>query len=249
MEGQMYYQSTRSGIKASPAEAVLKICDKIDRYQLSKPERDKIYRYLDHERPETMMEALDILDRYEEPIKKRSSHEISRTIRKIIGSETVYEFMQQVEYSLDGLNKDYNKKDIDTHYKDPQFFRLTEIAKKYGRDFKAFYRDIDRAKKAGEQQRSIRGLTEAEEYEELQDASIYLLTATRAKGMEFDAVIILDADDHEWPNSLSTDMEEERRLFYVAMTRAKNYLYFVLSEKCQESRFLPESGIRSHFGR
>ena len=111
------------------------------------------------------------------------------------------------------------------------------------------YRDIDRAKKAGELQRSMRGLTETEEYEELQDTSIFLLTATRAKGMEFDAVIILDVDDHEWPNSLSTDMEEERRLFYVAMTRAKNYLYFVLSQNNQESRFLPESGIRSHLGR
>ena len=66
---------------------------------------------------------------------------------------------------------------------------------------------------------------------------------TRSKGHEYDAVIILDADDIEWPNRLSGNMEEERRLFYVAMTRARKALYFAVSGELLESRFLLEAGL------
>ena len=61
--------------------------------------------------------------------------------------------MACVEENLRGLSKDYNKKDIDLHYKEPQFFRLTEVARKYCGDFKRFYRDIEKARKAGEKSR------------------------------------------------------------------------------------------------
>ena len=63
-------------------------------------------------------------------------------IDKLLASDSVYKFMVCVEENLRGLGKDYNKKDIDVHYKEPQFFRLTEVARKYGSDFKRFYRDI-----------------------------------------------------------------------------------------------------------
>ena len=67
------------------------------------------------------------------------------------------------------------------------------------------------------------------------------MTATRSKGHEFDAVIVLDADDNEWPNRMNGDIEEERRLFHVAMSRAKKYLYFVTDSRNLESRFLLEA--------
>ena len=70
-----------------------------------------------------------------------------------------------------------------------------------------------------------------------------MVTATRSKGHEYDIVIILDVHDGEWPAQMSDDMEEERRLFYVAITRAKKYLYFVTSDDRLCSRFLLEAGI------
>lgn len=69
------------------------------------------------------------------------------------------------------------------------------------------------------------------------------MTATRSKGHEYDGVIILDCYDTEWPNSLAEDIEEERRLMYVAMTRAKKYLYFISSNDKEESRFIDEMGL------
>ncbi|NOX54410.1 MAG: ATP-binding domain-containing protein, partial [Planctomycetes bacterium] len=59
----------------------------------------------------------------------------------------------------------------------------------------------------------------------------YLILSTihSAKGLEWDTVYIIHAADGNIPSDMATgdeeQIEEERRLFYVAMTRAKNRLY------------------------
>lgn len=47
------------------------------------------------------------------------------------------------------------------------------------------------------------------------DRGLFVMTAHQSKGKEFDAVVIASLDARRWP-----DDEENRRLFYVAMTRA-----------------------------
>ena len=44
-------------------------------------------------------------------------------------------------------------------------------------------------------------------------------------------------------NRLTDNIEEERRLFYVAMTRARKYSYFAVSGRKLESRFLLEARV------
>ena len=80
-----------------------------------------------------------------------------------------------------------------------------------------------------------------------------LLTLHAAKGLEFGAVFIVGLDDGILPHSRSFDepaqMEEERRLFYVGITRAKDRLYLLraiqrggrgMSEETYPSRFLDD---------
>ena len=59
---------------------------------------------------------------------------------------------------------------------------------------------------------------------------------------EYDTVIILDADDEVWPDRQADDIEEERRLFYVALSRVKKNLYYVSDDRL-ESRFLLEARL------
>lgn len=73
-------------------------------------------------------------------------------------------------------------------------------------------------------------------------AGITLMTAHMAKGLEFDRVHIAGASEGVMPHSRSLDtseeLEEERRLFYVAMTRARHELS--ISFIGMPSRFLLE---------
>jgi DNA helicase-2/ATP-dependent DNA helicase PcrA len=103
----------------------------------------------------------------------------------------------------------------------------------------------------------------------LQDISLYsetdksfssdrvsLMTIHMAKGLEFNVVYVVGIEENLFPSILSLncseDLEEERRLFYVAMTRAKDKL--ILSHcdfrfkwgniiECEPSRFIDEVDI------
>lgn len=92
-------------------------------------------------------------------------------------------------------------------------------------------------------------------YSKLADASIQYLTIHKSKGLESDNVILIHVveDMLGIPSQMEDDpimkyvlekqefypFEEERRLFYVALTRTKNKV-FILSNKKNESRFLKE---------
>ena len=80
-----------------------------------------------------------------------------------------------------------------------------------------------------------------------------LLTLHAAKGLEYGAVFIVGLDDGIIPHSRSFDepeqMEEERRLFYVGITRAKDRLYLLraiqrggrgMAEETFPSRFMDD---------
>jgi DNA helicase-2/ATP-dependent DNA helicase PcrA len=72
---------------------------------------------------------------------------------------------------------------------------------------------------------------------------VHLLTLHRAKGLEFDAVFIPRLEEKELPSRQArtpAEIDEERRLLYVGMTRAKRTLWLSWSGK--RSRFLAELG-------
>jgi DNA helicase-2/ATP-dependent DNA helicase PcrA len=64
-----------------------------------------------------------------------------------------------------------------------------------------------------------------------EDEVLVLTTIHQAKGLEWDAVIIIGLCEGQFPHPKAmrndAEIEEERRLFYVASTRAKKFLYLM----------------------
>lgn len=80
---------------------------------------------------------------------------------------------------------------------------------------------------------------------------VNLLTVHASKGLEFPEVYVVDLVDGRFPNRrMMSSVEEERRLFYVAVTRAKDKLYLSLAKHdkmkkadYKPSQFLHEAGL------
>ena len=82
------------------------------------------------------------------------------------------------------------------------------------------------------------------------------MTIHKSKGLEFNTVFVIGCNEGIIPgySTRINDIEEDRRVFYVAMTRAKQNLYLLSSKvhfitgrtlKLKPSQFLYESNIRS----
>ena len=93
------------------------------------------------------------------------------------------------------------------------------------------------------------GDTQASENED----AVQLMTLHSAKGLEFNLVFLAGMEEGLFPHKMSMDnisgLEEERRLCYVGITRAKNKLYMSHAESrrlhgdvilCRPSRFINE---------
>ncbi|BCZ17880.1 DNA helicase [Helicobacter sp. NHP19-003] len=85
-------------------------------------------------------------------------------------------------------------------------------------------------------------------------SGVQLLSVHASKGLEFGTVYVIDLMEGRFPNTKlakqSGSLEEERRLFYVAVTRAKDHLYLSYAKEdkmkkaaYQPSRFLMEAGL------
>jgi len=108
--------------------------------------------------------------------------------------------------------------------------------------FQSFDQWLAHMKEYGEElnNRAKSGQTKAE--------GVALMTMHSSKGLEYKIVYILDANEGVTPHQkavLPADLEEERRMFYVAMTRAKerlhvNYVQERYGKKQDVSRFVRE---------
>ncbi len=91
------------------------------------------------------------------------------------------------------------------------------------------------------------------EQNKIKEEFVSLMTVHMAKGLEFKVVFIVGVEEDLFPSQMMLnsrkDLEEERRLFYVAITRAMKKLYLTYSnsryrygilKECQPSRFIQE---------
>ncbi len=83
----------------------------------------------------------------------------------------------------------------------------------------------------------LEGITLSSDIDDMEETedSVTLMTLHSAKGLEFPVVFLVGMEDGIFPGSKSMfepkDLEEERRLCYVGITRAKQYLFLTCSQK------------------
>lgn len=123
------------------------------------------------------------------------------------------------------------------------FFQILEELLEEAKDFESFeewFIHIQKFEEELQEQKKKR-------YQKTEDEdAVTVLTMHGAKGLEYECVFIPDVNEGVIPHSksvLDEDMEEERRLLYVAMTRAKKHLHmYYLKERYNKemdvSRFI-----------
>ncbi|HDQ16634.1 MAG TPA: ATP-dependent DNA helicase PcrA [Candidatus Vogelbacteria bacterium] len=149
-------------------------------------------------------------------------------IEKLVEKESPKEVLNKV-FSLSGLADKWRQEGEEGLEKIANIKELLVVASKY--------------KNPGEEE-MIKLLDEvalASDQDEISAGGVRLMTVHASKGLEFHSVFITGLEEglfpHEYPGEDDHDPEEERRLFYVAITRAR------------ENLFLSYAQSRSIFGR
>jgi DNA helicase-2/ATP-dependent DNA helicase PcrA len=213
------------------------VTDCVFRYKLSAPLRNDLVRKLgkiDSTDSDAMLNEL--YDFIALQNKDRLSKDSANIIVEWFKKKNVAETLRLMANKFHGFQKDFYRSDEDVFYTEPPFDHLIEFATEYDNDFGKFYGDLTNAATSGKRY----GDSDLDT-----TININVMTAFRTKGREFDTVIILDSDSDSWPNRQAKSEEEketERRLFYVAVTRAKKELIFAGTEK-NPTPYLSEMGL------
>lgn len=120
-------------------------------------------------------------------------------------------------------------------------------------EFYGYYRDAFESADEVSLEEFLNDISLQSDQDQLQENQINIMSIHAAKGLEFEHVYVIGLEEEFFPLlGEGTNMEEERRLGYVAITRAKTHLnlcyvdsrfYKGRRENMRKSRFLGECGV------
>lgn len=226
----------RAGQRATRTQAVddlITLCNLVKRYPLNKKDRESLRRHVQQQVGSNLNSAVEALEAYQGTLKGPNadgniSLSFAQTIRAFLKATSVTEALESLSHHFEGLHTDLGKAEDDIFYTDPPFVYLAEYASHYGDDYDRFLDDIERAKAQLAYIPPFEEDSQLATGESLWKRPPHLMTAPRAKGKEFDSVILLDVNDGIWPSRKARtpeQLEAERRVFYVAFTRAKTSVF------------------------
>ncbi|MGE0887422.1 MAG: UvrD-helicase domain-containing protein [Blastocatellales bacterium] len=226
-------------MRSQVVDDMIELCNLIKRYPLSKIDRESLRKHLNQSGVSTVSGAIDALASYRGSLKGanpdgRINIAMADAIRHFLDAQTVSDSLVEMGNKFEGLQVDLGKAVDDIFYADPPFFYLAEYATRYKDDYLKFVEDIEQAKDQLTYLPPFEDDAHPSSVSELWKRPIHLMTALRAKGKEFDTVILLDVNDGIWPNKNARTPEQkeaERRVFYVAFTRAKKRVLILFSGK------------------
>ena len=247
---------TRSTMQQSRSQVIndmLTLCDLVKRYPINKKDRENLRKYLQQSKPHTLISGTDTLARYRGVLKGKNTEgkvsiAMADAVRSFIDATTVSNTLIKLSRYFDGLQLDFGKAEEDIFYTDPPFLQLAEYASRYEDNYEKFVDDIEHAKDQLVYIPPFEDSDQGTTTVELWKHPLHLMTALRAKGKEFDTVILLDVLDGIWPHrnaKTPLQREAERRVFYVAFTRARKKIVMLVSHRggTAVSPYISELGL------
>ena len=181
----------------------------------------------------TKNKLLDFIVMMESIKTKLESHDVFDITKEVLKQSGLYNLYKNDE-SLEGINRIQNIEELLNGIKD-----FVENNDKSQVSVSTFLQDV--------------ALATDQDSESNDDNKVSLMTIHLAKGLEFPYVYIVGLEENLFPSAMNlnsrSELEEERRLFYVALTRAekKINLSYVLSRyrwgkpvDSEKSRFIDE---------
>ena len=229
-------------------EDAILICDIIRRRPLSKKNRDDLRRHLRSSSPKSVGEAVAKLRDYDGPKLSGKTHQQLHDIASdFLQAQEVDSALRSISSGFDGLQFDRERAEDDVFYTAPPLEQLADICESEGFSASDLIDRIDAVKVQVQEYRDFDGDGNDDDGSGILERPLHLMTATRAKGKEFDTVILLDTVQGIWPYQRTKDlreMEAERRLFYVAFTRARQRVVMLMSREAGLiSPFVEELGL------
>lgn len=199
--------------------------------------------------PQTRSKLIDFavqIKSFSALLPKQNAHDLGVHIVKSVGIIKVLsedpseqERVQNVEELLDAM-KEFTDKEPDSAFNEETGELISE-----------YFPSMDRFLE------SVALLTSEDDKDKEDQDRVKLMTIHSAKGLEFDYVYITGLEENLFPSSLSvnsrSELEEERRLFYVAITRARKNLTITFAQSryrfgslqfCEPSRFIDEIPVK-----
>lgn len=171
----------------------------IEKLQSEQKKRIELFKKFSHK----FIQVGNLIESWKKAINEKRPHEALEYIWETSGLKTYYESDTEKEKrfkSIETLVNLFKEKD------DPD--RASEIMIRELIHYSALVKDIN--------------------FLGLEKGKIPVVTVHQVKGLEFDHVFIIGANEFKFP-MYQSDLEEEKRLFYVALTRAKKNIYISYS--------------------
>ena len=229
---------------------ILFMCDYVKRHKLStRKDRPALNRWLLKSRPRTIVDGIERLAEYRGELKSsknaagQMSYSMADALGQFIDAESVSDALLALSDNFSGLQKDYDKAEEDVFFKAPPLAQLAEYAVRYESDYDTFVSDL---RFATENLALIPPIDDELSEEDLSGYPLHLMTAFRAKGEEYDRIVLLDAHENIWPGKFADSQEKleaERRVFYVAFTRAREHVTILVRDGADPSPFIDQLGL------
>ena len=242
----------RSNRPQRPSQSIneaIGICNLIRHRPFSKANDQSMRKHLAKAAPRSTCEAVAAIIEYSgDKINGKPPAQLHGAASRFIETTRLADAIRTIASQFDGLKFDYEKAEDDVFFTAPPLEQLADLIEYEDMTADDFIARIEEVQQKTKEFNSF----EEDQNEMLseQERPLHLMTATRAKGKEFDTVILLGVAEGIWPLQRIIEaqniqqMEAERRLFYVAFTRARHRVVaLVNSNDAPISRFLEEAGL------